>query len=296
MRALACVFLALLAATHAAQKCIPSPRTAPAHPDSYPAAVDPAASAAFLPGHTRSVVVPGSYALLAPESRVFGGAPPGWQGDVSGAAVVTPGLGAHFSMYVVRGGPRARMEYGGVAGVERLVYILRGGLDVGIAGVNRSLTTGGFVYCAPGDDGVTAIVTGEGAAFVVVDRMYRGVGAPASVVGSERDIDIEIVDGEVFALRRLLDTRDPAFDFNIHIMDFEPGQYLNVKEVHYNQHGLLMLQGQGVYMLGERFFPVAAGDVIYMAPFVPQWYGALGVDRTRYFLYKDTNVDPLLHT
>ena len=31
-----------------------------------------------------------------------------------------------------------------------------------------------------------------------------------------------------------------------------------------------------------------AGDVIWMSPFVPQWYGALGETRTRYILYKDT--------
>ena len=42
------------------------------------------------------------------------------------------------------------------------------------------------------------------------------------------------------------------YDFNIHVMDFEPGEYLNVKEVHYNQHGLLLVEGQGIYRLGER--------------------------------------------
>ena len=36
------------------------------------------------------------------------------------------------------------------------------------------------------------------------------------------------VPGEVFALRKLLPaTAD--YDFNIHIMDFHPGEYLNVK-------------------------------------------------------------------
>ena len=37
-----------------------------------------------------------------------------------------------------------------------------------------------------------------------------------------------------------------------------------------------------------------AGDAIWMAPFVPQWYGALGAGSSRYILYKDTTVDPLL--
>jgi (S)-ureidoglycine aminohydrolase len=31
-----------------------------------------------------------------------------------------------------------------------------------------------------------------------------------------------------------------------------------------------------------------------MAPFVPQWYAALGTSDTRYVIYKDTTLDPLL--
>ena len=97
---------------------------------------------------------------------------------------------------------------------------------------------------------------------------------------------------EVFRLRKLLPLT-PEFDFNIHIMDFAPGEYLRTKEVHYNQHGLLMLQGQGIYRLGDSWHPVAAGDAIWMPPFVPQWYAALGDKPTRYIIYKDTHVDPL---
>lgn len=54
-----------------------------------------------------------------------------------------------------------------------------------------------------------------------------------------------------------------------------------------------MLEGQGIYRLAEEFMSVKAGDVIYMAPFVPQWYAALKPGRTRYLIYKDVNRDPL---
>ncbi|GFZ01092.1 ureidoglycine aminohydrolase [Actinidia rufa] len=98
--------------------------------------------------------------------------------------------------------------------------------------------------------------------------------------------------GEVFELRKLLPASMP-YDFNIHVMDFQPGEFLNVKEVHYNQHGLLLLEGQGIYRLGDSWYPVQAGDAIWMAPFVPQWYAALGKTRSRYLLYKDVNRNPL---
>ena len=57
------------------------------------------------------------------------------------------------------------------------------------------------------------------------------------------------VPDEVFALRKLL-PQTGDYDFNVHVMDFLPGQHLNVKEVHYNQHGLLLLQGKGIYRWG----------------------------------------------
>ncbi|KAK6935088.1 hypothetical protein RJ641_035243 [Dillenia turbinata] len=112
------------------------------------------------------------------------------------------------------------------------------------------------------------------------------------IVGSTDAQPLLETPGEVFELRKLLPA-DLQYDFNIHIMDFQPGEFLNVKEVHYNQHGLLLLEGQGIYRLGDSWYPIQAGDAIWMAPFVPQWYAALGKTRSRYLLYKDVNRNPL---
>ena len=43
-------------------------------------------------------------------------------------------------------------------------------------------------------------------------------------------------------------------------------------------------------------YPVQAGDAIWMAPYVVQWYAALGQKSSRYILYKDTTLDPLIAT
>ncbi|CAI5960083.1 unnamed protein product [Closterium sp. NIES-64] len=75
----------------------------------------------------------------------------------------------------------------------------------------------------------------------------------AVAVGQTHKQPIRPVPGEVFALRKLLPTTI-AYDFNIHIMDFEPGEFLNVKEVHYNQHGLLLLEGRGIYRLADSWY------------------------------------------
>ena len=41
-------------------------------------------------------------------------------------------------------------------------------------------------------------------------------------------------------------------------------------------HPMLMLQGMGVYRLDDQWYPVQAGDVIWMAPYCPQWFIAGG--------------------
>ena len=41
------------------------------------------------------------------------------------------------------------------------------------------------------------------------------------------------------------------------------------------EHGLVMLSGEGVYRLEDSWYPVQAGDAIWMAPYCPQWFVAI---------------------
>jgi len=50
-----------------------------------------------------------------------------------------------------------------------------------------------------------------------------------------------------------------------------------------------MLEGEGIYRLGECWYPVKAGDFIWMRAFCPQWFGALGKVPAKYLIYKDWN-------
>lgn len=56
-------------------------------------------------------------------------------------------------------------------------------------------------------------------------------GKPTLQYGTTGDKPVLPVPGEVFALRKLLPATS-EYDFNIHIMDFHPGEYLNVKVLH----------------------------------------------------------------
>lgn len=138
------------------------------------------------------------------------------------------------------------------------------------------------------------IFSEHGSGLIVYERIYDlKTGKAEFQYGSIEEQPTVPVDGEVFILRKLL-PQTSYYDFNIHVMDFLPGEYLNVKEVHYNQHGLLLLAGKGIYRLGDNWYPVQAGDAVWMAPYCVQWYAALGKDVSRYIIYKDVTLDPLM--
>jgi len=55
------------------------------------------------------------------------------------------------------------------------------------------------------------------------------------------------------------------------------------------EHGLLMLGGQGVYRLEDSWYPFEKVDVIWMGPYCPQWFVAMGKTPASYLYYKDVN-------
>ncbi|KAK1564320.1 hypothetical protein Q3G72_000571 [Acer saccharum] len=242
-----------------------------------------------LPGFTRSVYKR-DHALITHESHVFSPLPE-WTNTL-GAYLITPAMGSHFVMYL------ANMQENSKSGlpppdVERFIFVVEGTVTVANAsGFGNKLGVDSYAYLPPNYE--HSLMSDGSATLVVFERRYASLENHNTehFVGSTDKQPLLETPGEVFQLRKLLPQSMP-YDFNIHIMDFQPGEFLNVKEVHYNQHGLLLLEGQGIYRLGDSWYPVQAGDVIWMAPFVPQWYAALGKTRSRYLIYKDVNRNPL---
>ncbi|XP_029120004.1 (S)-ureidoglycine aminohydrolase isoform X3 [Elaeis guineensis] len=177
--------------------------------------------------------------------------------------------------------------------VERFVFVIQGSAVLSNnSGISHKLPVDSYAYLPANVE--HTLKCDKTATLIIFERRYVILEDhyPEQIIGSTDKQPLLETPGEVFELRKLLPTSAP-YDFNIHIMDFQPGEYLNVKEVHYNQHGLLLLEGQGIYRLGDSWYPIQAGDAIWMAPFVPQWYAALGKTRSRYLLYKDVNRNPL---
>jgi len=130
----------------------------------------------------------------------------------------------------------------------------------------------------------------------VIEKPYEpleGAPAPALLIRHEDNATPTALMGDEDLQVRGLLPDDPSFDFAVNTMTYQPGAALAMVEVHVMEHGLLMLEGGGIYRLGDAWYPVTAGDFIWMAPFCPQWFGALGKRPAKYLIYKDWNRHPI---
>ena len=239
-------------------------------------------------GHTRSANRR-DHILLTPDTFVRTPMP----GMQDGMAIVhvSPAAGAAFTQYT------AELEPGGTLGpthAQRFVYALNGLVDLSTEASFHSLEPSGYAY-VPADlaHTLTAKTT---ARLAIIEKTYHplpGVGTPGLLVGTEAGVASTPLMGDADLQVRSLLPDQPAFDFAVNTMTYQPGAALSMVEIHVMEHGLLMLEGGGIYRLGDAWYQVTAGDFIWMAPFCPQWFGALGKQPAKYLIYKDWNRHPL---
>ena len=215
---------------------------------------------------------------------------PGLEG---GSAIVHVGTaaGAGFTQYTLElraGGTLASTES------QRFLYVLEGAIQVSDLEHTYTINAGCFLYLPPHSSHTFQALTT--ARVAVIEKHYlslAGISPPTLLFGQENDVTSgPLLDDPALQVRTLLPT-DTAFDFAVNTMTYEPGAALPQVEMHVMEHGLLMLEGGGIYRLGDHWYPVAAGDFIWMAPFCPQWFGALGKVPAKYLIYKDANRPPL---
>ena len=196
---------------------------------------------------------------------------------------ISPAMGARFTQYT------AEFEAGGLLGpaaVQRFLYVLEGEVKIDDA----VLACGDYAYF-PAEHAAT-VSAKSAARAAIIEKPYQplpGVSAPACFTGRDRDIAAAPLMGDDAIEVRALITANPSFDFAVNTMTFRPGAALSLVEMHVMEHGLLMLSGGGIYRLSDFWYPVAEGDFIWMAPFCPQWFGALGKTPAKYLIYKDWN-------
>ena len=242
-------------------------------------------------GHTRTKVT-SNHAFITPDTHVE--APlVGWK-KAQAITLISPHMGARFNMYI------ALIKAGGDVGpqradVERFMFTLNGRLIFSDGHKETVFASGSYAYCPPNTP-YTLRATSD-SQLVIFERNYTpldGYEVPEMVVAHETDKQSAPFLGDDNAQLKLLLPDDPRFDMGVNLFRFKPGTPLPFVENHVMEHGMMMLQGGGVYRLDDNWYPIQKGDVIWMGSFCPQWFGALGREDSIYLYYKDINRDPLL--
>jgi (S)-ureidoglycine aminohydrolase len=241
-------------------------------------------------GETRSVIH-SRHALICGDSHEVTTLP-NWPG--SGITVViSPQVGAKFTAFfaAMPGGAEASLAG---ARIETFVFVLAGEVSMTVDNAQHDLAVEGYAFVPSGAQ--ATLRAANSAKLIVIEKTYvalDGKPPPEPFTGRVPDLTATGLKGdERVPLQKLL-PEDISFDCEVNIMGFQPGASLPYVETHFMEHGLLMLDGGGVYRLDDCWYPVSAGDVIWMGPFCPQWFGAIGRSNARYLIYKNWNRSPM---
>ena len=180
-------------------------------------------------------------------------------------------------------------------GFENFIYQIEGEVSVSEPGGTHKLESGGYCYLPSGVEFSIRARESTRAKTLWTKRRYEpvdGVAMPTAIFAHESDAT-EIVPPAPgrYTYKELLPAANASYDFAMNILTAAPGGSIGMVEIHHQEHGLLMLTGQGIYYLAGDFHEVVEGDYIYMAPYCPQSFYATGDGAASYLLYKDVNRD-----
>jgi len=230
-----------------------------------------------------------NHLLLTPDTFVRAALP----GMKKATAVVhiSPALGAGFTEYT------AELEAGGELGpaaAQRFFYVLEGLLSLEAERKQYELGGRGFAYVPQGLS--HRAIAKRASRVAVIEKTYQKLedAAPPQLIVSKEDAVKSQALGDDRDLQvRCLLPDNPSFDFAVNTMTYQPGAALSMVETHVMEHGLIVLEGGGIYRLGDQWYSVTVGDFIWMGPWCPQWFGAIGKKPAKYLIYKDWNRHPL---
>ncbi len=207
---------------------------------------------------------------------------------------VGPALGAEFTQYTTEF--EAGGELGGTS-AQRFIFVIAGGLKLEVKGKAKQLEPRGYAYLPAGVQ--HRLVAQKASRVAVIEKDYQAldaVKAPSLIVSNEDAVSSHPLNDDPSLQVKCLLPDEMSFDFAVNTMVYQPGAALSTVEMHVMEHGLIMLEGGGIYRLGDSWYPVTAGDFIWMGPWCPQWFGAIGKVPAKYLIYKNWNRHPLAST
>ncbi|MFC0407462.1 (S)-ureidoglycine aminohydrolase [Roseomonas elaeocarpi] len=242
-------------------------------------------------GHNRTMLT-ANYCAFPPEG-IMDSLLPNWPGCII-RFQTSPRMGARFTQALMILPPGTGSAGAVDDGVQAFLYVRAGVLEVSVEGATHTLVPGGYLYVPQGVPYAARNAGAEEARAIWVRKPYQpaaGIGAPEVMVG-HRDTALREDSGPRWR-HCLLGLREMRMDFEMNIMCYAPGAHFWCIETHVMEHGMVMLQGQALQLLGRDWHELWTDDFVWMGPYVPQQIYATGTETCEYLLYKDVNRDVL---
>ncbi len=239
---------------------------------------------------TRSVVKR-NHAVITPDGYINSRVP-GWD-NCTVNVIINEQMGAHLTQTLITAGKDCTIS-GATKRSQIFFYVIKGKCTANISNKKQELTQGQFVYVPIEMDyrfynveDQTQLLT-----FHKVYESLEGNSSPGVIFGDASNAEGPSYLGDDALRLQVLLPDDLSFDMAVNIFTYDPGGNLPMVETHIMEHGLLYLQGQGIYMLDHEWYPIKKGDSIWMAPYCQQWFTAMGKEPAVYIYYKNVNRFP----
>lgn len=238
---------------------------------------------------TRSVVKR-NHAIIAPDGYINSHVP-GWT-NCTVNVIINKAMGATFTQIITTMNSNGEIK-GETRASEIFFYVVKGKCHANAGGGEKVLTKGHYVY-VPVETDYKFSSEEEGTQLLSFHKVYEPVEGSSNppVIFDKAAGDGDMYLGDPALRLQVLLPDKLAFDMAVNIFTYDPGGHLPFVETHIMEHGLLYLQGQGIYMLDHQWYPVKQGDSIWMAPFCQQWFTAMGKEPAVYIYYKNVNRFP----
>lgn len=245
---------------------------------------------------TRAVVKPGLWSIIPYSSLVNNSVP--YIDNCKVSIVASPKIGASFAEYIIEAQPGGctTKSFARENDVESFLYCIEGNITVTVAEESRLLDKGDYVYI-PADESLSFNNESDNVSKLL---LYKQKYIPFENYKAWRVWgNINIIEGfplhgmKNVEMKNLLPL-DLGFDFNMHTLTFKPGAGHDFIENHVQEHGALVLSGQGMYYMDDRWIGIKKDDYMWFGPYVAQATYAVGKESFSYLYSKDCNRDVIL--
>ncbi len=241
---------------------------------------------------TRSVVKR-NHAVISPDGYINSRVP-GWD-NCTVNVIINEQMGANLTQIFITANKDCHLS-GTTKKSEIFFYIIKGKCTVNISDNTQELSQGQFVY-VPVEKQYNFDNIEEGTQFLTFHKIYEnleGYKVPETIFGDSSKVEGPSYLGDEALRLQVLLPDNLSFDMAVNIFIYDPGGHLPMVETHIMEHGLMYLEGQGIYMLDHQWYPIKKGDSIWMAPYCQQWFTAMGKEPAVYIYYKNVNRFPTI--